>query len=232
MAIIDINVPASGGGSIPCLAAMPDKGPGTGVVVAPTIFGLNNDMTMVLERLAGEGFAAVVFNPFWRDEEPGIIGHEGEDRARAFARLDRTPFEQAFGDMSEVIDDLRARPECNGKIAVMGFCYGGPFALVGGARCGIQAGVSYHGSFVQDYLDSVPDVRCPLSFHWGDNDRAAPLAVIDEVKQAFSALDDAEVFLYEGGIAHGYMLPGHGDAYNKDAAEQSWARTFRLLKAI
>lgn len=232
MAVTDITVPASGGGTIPCRASIPDGGPSTGVVIAPTIFGLNEDMDRVLERLAGEGFAAVVPNPFSRDEEPGIIGHSGEDRERAFARLGRTPFDQAFGDMADVIDHLRAQPHCNGKIAVMGFCYGGPFALVAAAKCGIQAGLSYHGSFVQDHLDAVPDVGCPLSFHWGDDDGAAPLDVIEKVKQEFSALDDAEVFLYEGGIQHGYMLPGHGDAYNEAAAELSWERSLKLLKSI
>ena len=80
-------------------------------MVIPTIFGVNDDMTMIIERLAGEGFPAVVPNPFWRDQEPGIIGHDGEDRARAFARLERTPFEQAFGDMTDVIEHLRARLE-------------------------------------------------------------------------------------------------------------------------
>ncbi len=232
MAVTEINVPASSGGSVPCLAALPEGGPSTGVVIAPTIFGLNDDMTMVLERLAGEGFAAIVPNPFWRDEEPGIIGHSGEDRDRAFARLGRTPFDQAFGDMSDTIEHLRAQPYCNGKIAVMGFCYGGPFALEAAAKCGIQAGLSYHGSFVQDHLDAVPDVGCPLSFHWGDNDGAAPLDVIDKVRDSFSVLDDAEIFFYEGGVQHGYMLPGHGDAYNEAAAELSWERSLSLLKSI
>jgi carboxymethylenebutenolidase len=232
MVVTDINVPVSGGGTIPGRAAIPDGGPSTGVVIAPTIFGINEDMNMVLERLAGEGFAAVVPNPFSRDEEPGIIGHSGEDRDRAFARLGRTPFDQAFGDMADAINDLRAKTYCNGKIAVMGFCYGGPFALVAAAKCGIQAGLSYHGSFVLDHLDAVPGVGCPLSFHWGDNDGAAPLDTIDKVRGSFSTLDDAQVFVYEGGVAHGYMLPGHGDAYNEAAAEMSWERSFELLKSI
>ncbi|MGB0632096.1 MAG: dienelactone hydrolase family protein [Alphaproteobacteria bacterium] len=232
MAVTEITVAASGGGNIPCIAAFPDRGPATAVVVVPPIFGVNDDMAMVAERLAGEGYAAVVLDPFWRDEDSGVIGHDEEGRARAFARLDRTPFEQAFGDVSDVIDDLRSRDECNGKVAVMGFCYGGPFALVAGAKCGTQAGFSYHGSFVQNYLDAVPDVKCPLSFHWGDDDRAAPMDVIDQVKETFTQLDDAEVFLYPGGVEHGYMLPGHGAAYNEAAAEQSWERTFSLLKNV
>ena len=189
-------------------------------------------MAMVADRLAREGYAAVVLDPFWRDEDFGVIGHDEEGRKRAFARLERTPFDQAFGDLTDVINDLRSRKECNGRIAVMGFCYGGPFAIVAGAKCGIQAGISYHGSFVDKFLDSVPDVDCPLSFHWGDNDRAAPMELIERVKEEFMQLDDAEVHLYSGGVEHGYMLPGHEPAYNKAAAEQSWERTFQLLKSV
>jgi carboxymethylenebutenolidase len=232
MAVTEINITASGGGNIPCMAAFPSGGPATAVVAVPSIFGVNDDMAMVAERLAGEGYIAIIPDPFWRDEDPGIIGHDEEGRARAFARMGRTPFEQAFGDVTDVINDLRARDDCNGKVAVMGFCYGGPFALVAAAKCGIQAGFSYHGSFMDKYLDAMPDVSCPLSFHWGDNDRAAPMPVIDEVKQTFTARDDAEVFLYPGGVEHGYMLPGHGEAYNHTAAELSWGRTFSLLKEV
>jgi len=232
MAVTNITVTASGGGDIPCIAAFPDGGPATAVVVVPSIFGVDDDMAMVAERLAGQGYAAVVLDPFWRDEDSGVIGHDEEGRTRAFARLERTPFDQAFGDVTDVINDLRSRDECNGKVAVMGFCYGGPFAIVAGAKCGTQAGISYHGSFVDKYLDSVPDVACPLSFHWGDNDRAAPMELINNVKESFTALDDAEIFLYPGGVEHGYMLPGHGAAYNEAAAEQSWERTFSLLQTV
>lgn len=232
MAVTQTTVSASGGGEIPCIAAFPGEERATAVVVVPSIFGVDGDMAMVAERLAGEGYIGVVLDPFWRDEDAGVIGHDEEGRARAFARLDRTPFEQAFGDLTDVIENVRLREECNGTTAVMGFCYGGPFAIVAGAKCGTQAGISYHGSFVGNYLDSVPDVGCPLSFHWGDNDRAAPMELIDEVKQSFTRLDDAEVFLYPGGVEHGYMLPGHGAAYNEAAAEQSWERTFSLLKRV
>ena len=233
MALTDIKVPASRGGEIPCIVAYPDDGPATGVVVVPSIFGVDDDMAMVAGRLAGQGYAAVVLDPFWRDEDFGVIGHDEKGRTRAFARLERTPFEQAFGDVTDVIDNLRSQDACNGKVAVIGFCYGGPFAIVAGAKCDIQAGISYHGSFVQNHLDAVPEVGCPLSFQWGDNDRAASLDVIDQVKQTFSdARDDAKVFLYPGGVEHGYMLPGHGAAYNEAAAEKSWERTFSLLKTI
>jgi carboxymethylenebutenolidase len=215
MAVTEINITAAGGGNIPCMAAFPSGGPATAVLAVPSIFGVNDDMAMVAERLVGEGYIAIIPDPFWRDEDSGVIGHDEEGRARAFARMGRTPFEQAFGDVTDVINDLRARDDCNGKVAVMGFCYGGPFALVAAAKCGIQAGFSYHGSFMDKYLDAMPDVSCPLSF-----------------KQTFTARDDAEVFLYPGGVEHGYMLPGHGEAYNQAAAELSWERTFSLLKEV
>ena len=65
------------------------------------------------------------------------------------------------------------------------------------------------------------------------NGAAVQAEVIDQVKKTFSeARDDAEVFVYPGGVEHGYMLPGHGAAYNEAAAEQSWERTLDLLKKI
>ncbi|MAI49123.1 MAG: hypothetical protein CMM16_00980 [Rhodospirillaceae bacterium] len=232
MAVVEIKVTASGGGDIPCIAAHPVVGRSTAVVIVPPIFGVNDDMAMVAERLAAEGFTGFVLDPFWRDEDQGVLDHDEAGRARAFARMERTPFEQAFGDVADVIENLRTRDASNEKVAVMGFCYGGPFALVAAAKCGIQAGFSYHGSFIDQHLNAMPDVACPLSFHWGDNDRAAPLDVIDVVKKTFSARDDAEVIVYPGGIEHGYMLPGHGDAYNEIAAEKSWERTISLLNEI
>ena len=232
MAVAEINVPASGGGNIPCIAACPTGAKFTAVLVVPPIFGVNDDMAMVAERLAAEGFTGVVLDPFWRDEDQGVLDHDESGRTRAFARMDRTPFKQAFGDVADVVNYLRAQDDSNGKVAVMGFCYGGPFALVAAAKCSIQAGFSYHGSFVDKHLSAMPDVTCPLSFHWGDNDRAASLDMIDEVRKTFSMRDDAEVILYPGGIEHGYMLPGHGDAYNEVAAEKSWERTISLLNEV
>mgnify|MGYP006065647491 FL=1 len=90
MSVTEIQVTASGGGEIPCISAFPSQGVGTGVVVVPSIFGVDADMAMVADRLARESYAAVVLDPFWRDEDFGVIGHDEEGRKRAFARLERT----------------------------------------------------------------------------------------------------------------------------------------------
>ena len=71
MAVTEINITASGGGNIPCMAAFPSGGPATAVVAVPSIFGVNDDMAMVAERLAGEGYIAIIPDPFWRDEDSG-----------------------------------------------------------------------------------------------------------------------------------------------------------------
>ena len=73
MAVAEINVAASGGGNIPCIAACPAGAKCTAVVVVPPIFGVNDDMAMVAERLAAEGFTGFVLDPFWRDEDQGVL---------------------------------------------------------------------------------------------------------------------------------------------------------------
>ena len=135
-----------------------------------------------------------------------------------------------FGDLTDVIENVRLREECNGKTVVMGFVTAGRSLLSPGPS-GHPGRIPYHGSFVGNYLDPVPDVGCPLSFHWGDNDRRAPMELIDEVKQSLRNSTMLKCSSIPA-VSSTAMLPGHGAAYNEAAAEQSWERTFSLLRRV
>lgn len=229
----DITVTASDGGTFSSYLATPGSGSaGPGVVIIATILGAEPYMKGFADRLAGEGCVVSVPDPFWRDEDPGPLEHDEDGFRRAHARNGRSDIEQSMKDAADVIADLKARPECNGKVAIVGYCFGGPHALLGAARLGTDAGISFHGSHVENYLDAIDDVRCPLSFHWGDNDEVAPMEAIERIKTAFARLPNAEVIVYPGAV-HGYMQPWRGDnGYDEAAAEDSWQRMLTILKAM
>lgn len=228
----EITVTASDGGAIASYLATPSPGPGLGVVVVATILGVEPCMKSFADRLAGEGFVVSAPDMFWRDEDPGVLDHDEDGFKRAHARNGRSDIEQGMKDLADIIADLKGRPECNGKIAVAGFCFGGVHALLGAARLGIDAGISFHGSHVGDHLGEIGRVGCPLSFHYGDNDAVAPMEEIARIQAAFEPLGDAEVYVYPGAI-HGYMQNWRGDnGYDQAAAEASWERALRVLKAV
>ncbi len=155
------------------------------MVIVSTISGVDSDMTYYADALAAEGFVASAPDMFWRDADPGPLPWTDDGRKRAFKRNDGYDLELGMRDLADAIANLKKHPRCNGKVAVMGFCFGGPFALLAAARYGTDAGISFHGSHVENHLDEVDGVICPLSFHYGDRDEVAPLTAIERIREAF-----------------------------------------------
>src|SRR5215470_13223614 len=167
MAGTHVTIAATDGGRFDSYVAAPVSEKGAGVVIVSTISGVDSDITYYADALAAEGFVASAPDMFWRDADPGPLPWTDDGRKRAFARNDRYDLELGMRDLADVIPNLKKHPRCNGKVAVMGFCFGGPFALLAAARYGTNAGISFHGSHVENHLDEVDSVRCPLSFHYG-----------------------------------------------------------------
>ncbi len=224
-----VSITAADGGRFDSYVATPVSEKGAGVIIISTISGVDSDMTHYADTLAAEGFVASAPDMFWRDKDPGPLTWNDDGRKRAFARNDRYDLELGMKDLAEVITDLKKHPRCNGKIAIMGFCFGGPFALLAAARYGTDAGISFHGSHVEKHLDEVDHVHCPLSFHYGDQDQVAPMAAIERIRQAFDRLADAKVYLYPG-AGHGFMTMTRG--YVESVARPAWARSLEVLKRL
>lgn len=82
-------------------------------------------------------------------------------------------------DMADTLAALRKLPEFNGRAAAMGLCYGGPYAILGLKRLGYAAGISCHGTRMQDYIGELEGVTAPICIIWGDEDNQASPEVLD-----------------------------------------------------
>ena len=57
---------------------------------------------------------------------------------------------------------MRNLPECNGKVALLGYCLGALMVFMTAARCdGIDAAVWYHGDDTEKYLGEVASTLEP-----------------------------------------------------------------------
>jgi carboxymethylenebutenolidase len=231
MAGMHVTVAAEDGGTFDSYVASPVSEKGAGVIIVSTISGVDSDMTYYVDALAAEGFVASAPDMFWRDADPGPLPWTEEGRKRAFARNERHDLELGMRDLADVITNLQQHPRCNGKIAVMGFCFGGPYALLAAARYGTHAGISFHGSHVENHLDEVDGIRCPLSFHYGDRDEVAPMTAIERIREAFGRLADAKVYVYPG-AGHGFMTMTRGRGYIESVARPAWDRTLEVLRRL
>src|SRR5262249_55997853 len=97
------------------------------------------------------------------------LGHEdkgGEERSQP--RLDK--IKAGERDMADTLTHLKSLPQFNGRAAAIGFCYGGPYAILAPKRLGYAAGISCHGTQMLDYIKELDGVTAPVCIIWGDKD--------------------------------------------------------------
>jgi carboxymethylenebutenolidase len=229
----DIRIAASGGGDFDCTVSLPASGPGPALVIMSSVYGVDEDVRRAADNLAAKGIVAAAPDLFWRgDSGPMPRTEEGIRRARERAADRENLIEQGVQDLADVMAELKRLPECNGRIAVVGLCYGGPYALLGPARLGCDAGFSFHGTGVENYLDTLSDLGdTPIRLHWGDEDRVCPPDTLARIRAATEDMTNVEITIYPG-VVHGYTSPSNAKSWNQAAAENSWASALAVLDSL
>jgi len=225
-----IKCRSSGGGEFDCYLAVPKSdAPMPAIVLASAVHGVDKDIRDFADEFAANGFIAAAPDLFWQSL-PGPLGHDdARSQERSQPRLEK--IKAGERDMADMLAYLRALPQFNGCAATMGFCYGGPYAIIGPKRLGYAAGISCHGSRMLDYLGDLEGVREPVCIIWGDRDRLAPPEVLDAYRAVPARMTNVEVHIFPG-ILHGYMMPGSPDAYDKKTRDFSMTRALGILNGL
>jgi carboxymethylenebutenolidase len=211
-----------GSGTMRGYLASPAKGMATGcIVVIHENRGLSPYIEDVARRLAVEGYVALAPDALFPSG-----GYPGdEDKARdMFAKLDMAKTRE---DLVAAVPYLKSRKDCNGKVAAIGFCFGGGIANVIATRFPDLAGVvPYYGP--QPAPEDAAKIRAPILAHYAGEDRGIN-AGIPAFESALKANNvQHEVHIYPG-TQHGF----HNDTtprYDEAAAKLSWQRTLAFFK--
>jgi carboxymethylenebutenolidase len=225
-----LMVTAADGAAFAAFLALPASVPAPGIVILPPIFGVDAQMRDLAGRCAARGYAAAVLNQFWRDATPRTFERTPEERPLAFARAARVDVDQAVDDLGAAIAALRARPECDGTIAVMGYCFGGRYAFLAAARLDVQAAASFHGTQIGISLGDAPQVAAQLSLHFGEDDPLTPPEEIAAIRAALRHRGDAEIAVYPGAV-HNFSQPGW-PGHDPDVAARSEAAAFAVFDRV
>ena len=226
----DIKIKATGGGEFDCYLALPvaaDKVPA--VVLASAVHGVDRDIRGIADEFAARGFIAAAPDLFWRTI-PGPLPRDDKRSAeRSQPRLERIRAGET--DMADTLAALRKMPQFNGRAVAMGFCYGGPYAILGPKRLGYAAGIACHGTQFMDYLKDLEGVAQSVCIIWGDQDVQAPPPVLDAYRAVPARMKNVEVHIFPG-VLHGYMMPGNPKAYSAPTREFSMNKALGMLAAL
>ena len=212
------EISASDGHRLDCWIE-PAKGESRGgIVIVQEIFGVTDQLKGVAARYAALGYTVAIPALFDRKEKGAVIpfdqGPRGRDLMLA-ADLDET-----MRDIDAAVGTLAAR---GGKVAVIGFCWGGGLALRAAQKLDIAAAVAFYGTSLPQYLDSP--LRAPLLGHFGSKDDHVPPEMLDAAR---AYLPDMQIHIYEAG--HAFANDAR-PSYVADAAELAHQRTAAFLAA-
>lgn len=209
--------------------ALPGSGRGPGLLLAQEIFGVNASLRAAADLFAEEGYVCLAPDLFWR-LAPGVdLGYDGADLARAFDLYERFDVDRGVADIGTALAVLRARPECTGKAAAMGFCLGGKLAYLAAARHPVDAAVCCYGVGIEAALDESGGIVCPVLMHFAGADEFVPPAAVDAIAAHFADRPEIDIRRYPG-TGHGFCNRDRPDAYHRPSAMMAHSRTLALLR--
>lgn len=222
-----IDITAPDGGTFQAYLALPVSGKGPAIVLLQEIFGVNAHIRSVADSYAADGYVVIAPDVFWRSEPHVELGYDEAGRDRGVALMQATPLPTFVGDIGAVVGTLRAMPEVTGKVAAIGYCFGGLLAYLAAADTGVDAAVAYYGGGIQNQLDAAPRVKVPMMFHYGEKDSHIPLTAVTEVETAFKDHPNATFHIYAG-AEHGFNASVRA-SYQQRAAALAHGRTLVFL---
>ncbi len=210
-----IELTAGDGTHFSAYRADPLDPPKGAVVVLQDVFGITPEIQKVADAFAAKGYVAIAPSLFDR-VKPGVsLGHDATGQADGAAISREIGKDQAISDIQATVDAVKSA----GKVAIVGYCWGGDLAYAAANKVsGIACVVGYDGGeTVADYREKR---KVPTLLHFGENDPRIPL---ESITQFRAYRPDVSAFTYPG-AAQGFGCDER-DSYREDAASKALERT-------
>ncbi len=187
------------------------------VIIVQEIFGVTAHIRAVADRYAVAGYVALAPAFFDRIRPDIELTPSDFDQARSYAG--QLQDAQTYADLAAAVHDGAQY----GKVAVIGYCWGGTVAHVAACRLPIAAAVSYYGTRTTQYLDEA--VHAPVLYHFGELDSFLSAEVVTQIK---AANPRGEFHVYAG-AKHAFNNERRPDNYHPHAAALALQRSLAFL---
>ena len=185
--------------------------------------GLNDHTRDVARRLALSGFHAVAVDFL------SPVGGTPADPDKAREMIGKLDLSASTAHAIAMLDLLAKRRGGNGKVGVVGFCWGGAFvnrlAVAAGGK--LDVGVSYYG--VAPDASEAARVSSPLVIHLAGLDERVNKSAFLWVAALRAAGKPVKYFNYEG-VNHAFNNDTSAERYNKPASDLAWKRTIAAFR--
>lgn len=237
-----IDIPTKHGATTTFIVHPERHGPHPVVLFFMDAPAIREELRDMARRMAAAGYYVMLPNLYYRrgvmelKDLPPLP--EAEARARMFDLMSSISNPLVMSDADALLDFADRDPAASkGKIATVGYCMSGQYAINFAARYPDRVGAAasiYGVQLVTDQADSphlaAQKAKGELYFACAEHDSYAPLEMVQALDASLKAgTAKAEVELYPG-VHHGFAFPQRGAVYDKAAAERHWERLFALWR--
>jgi len=196
------------------------SGPTRGaVVIAQEIFGVNRHIRAVANDYAAQGYVTIAPCLYDRIRRGVELGYSEKEVAEGRGYRLQIPKEKTLLDLSASINVIKHA----GRVAVVGYCWGGTLAYIAACELPVFCAVSYYGGQIKDHLDRSP--RRLVMYHFGEKDQHIPMSDVEKIR---AADPNGEFHLYPA--EHGFNCDERG-SYDAASATLARERTLQFLTA-
>lgn len=218
-ALKDVVIQTSQGKQVTASLAMPATVPAGGVVLIHEWWGLNDQIKAVAAELAEIGFVALAIDLYG--------GQSASDPAGAEKLMKAVNPAEASDTMKAWVDWLRTNKDCTGKVATIGWCFGGGMSLQAALDSPLDATIIYYGNVARS-PEELKAIKGPVLGHFATQDEWINPDMVAGFEQAMEqAGKDLEVHQYDAN--HAFANPT-GDNYDAEDARLAWDRTVEFLR--
>jgi carboxymethylenebutenolidase len=210
---------ARDGHELDAYLARPSSRPRGGIVIAQEMYGVNHYLRSVCDFYARHGYVAIAPALYDRKQRGLTYAYTKDDHDRAQKTYTAWTMEHALADLDAARDAIAD----SGRIAIIGFCWGGSLAWLSACRSDYAGAVSYYGSMIPDLAGERP--CCPVIAHIGDQDTSLQPARVALFRAAQPAVP---VFMYDG-APHGFDNENRAERYHPAAHALARERTLEFL---
>ncbi len=210
--------------------SFPEAGGGPGLLLLQETFGVTKFLRAVADNYASEGYVVLVPDLFWRFEPRLELDEAGPGSDKANELYRRFSVNNALTDIVSSLEILRERPEQVGKVGCLGFCLGGTLAYLTAAETDVDCAVGYYGAGIEEELDRLGEIQCPIVLHQGEKDSFIAKDAQKQIRDAFAERTNMEFFVYPG-VEHAFAAVGR-ESFDKAAASMAYSRTLALFRDV
>ncbi len=226
------------GSAMPSFIARPDgEEPRAAVIVLQEIFGVNKEVRRIAEMFADAGYVALAINYYHRTHPDLNEPYTQAGLQAGFAAAGSVGRATLLADVTAAIAYLDAQLFVRaGKIATVGFCFGGTVAFLSATLPGLAAAIPFYGGHIAadlpngepPALEDAQKIRVPLLMFFGGKDEYITHEAIAKIERGLTdAGKEHEIVSYPN-VGHAFFREGSA-ALGSHEVDDAWQKVQLFL---